>query len=494
MSRKVAVEKPQIRLWCGMCPVATLSTRESRIMSKISIIVFVCLSFALAGFGQDAASGSQIDRAIAVLRKIDVDALSQEERQKKAEAIDRAWKVLKESGDTGRLRLKNEINQIDAGKETDHFFKLNAAALLWEMGKEAESKTIASIWNTTPLSAQYNYVFYTAIEAARTKNPEVLPMLEATLKDAEGNVFFAAHSMPVYWSLTHEFIWGAYGAGALPNLQRKLETSENEVEVVSAMLRLTQAQHLPALPTIRKLASDERQQVRLNAIKSLGTFGHPQDFELLISGLKSAKGEEVFFYAFALYEFDDERAVPHLIPFLAEEEPAIKQEVMLALLRLLTPESFEAVKNAAEKVKDEKLKRFISRSILLRQEKLPDNFTELERNEQIGLLDRVRNKETYLSPDARLATKEQLREAIKEWTEKGRIYGSSFEWLGIPQMVAVGSADDIPALLEAKSKIYLRLSDEALYETRDLDTVIKYLGRKRYRKGVGVTTAAELSN
>lgn len=118
----------------------------------------------------------------------------------------------------------------------------------------------------------------------------------------------------------------------------------------------------------------------------------------------------------------------------------------------------------------------------------------MERNEQIGLLDRVRNKETYLSPDARLATKEQLREAIKEWTEKGRIYGSSFEWLGIPQMVAVGSADDIPALLEAKSKIYLRLSDEALYETRDLDTVIKYLGRKRYRKGVGVTTAAELSN
>src|SRR5690606_7709636 len=185
---------------------------------------------------------------------------------------------------------------------------------------------------------------------------------------------------------------------------------------------------------------------------------------------------------------------PHLIPFLAEEEPAIKQEVMLALLRLLTPESFEAVKNAAEKVKDEKLKRFISRSILLRQEKLPDNFTELERNEQIGLLDRVRNKDTSLSPDARLATKEQLREAIKEWTEKGRIYGSSCEWLGIPQMVAVGSADDIPALLEAKSKIYLRLSDEALYETRDLDTVIKYLGRKRYRKGVGVTTAAELSN
>ena len=112
--------------------------------------------------------------------------------------------------------------------------------------------------------------------------------------------------------------------------------------------------------------------------------------------------------------------------------------------------------------------------------------------EQAALLDEVRNRDIRLGKDARKSTNQQVVEAAKEWAAKGRIYGSSFEWVGIPQLIAAGTPGDIETLLEAKSAFYPRLSDECLYETKDIDKAIKYIGRSRYRKGVGVTAKAEL--
>lgn len=439
---------------------------------------------------QPTAKG--LDEAVKVLRGIDTDRLSDAAKTEKAKEIDAAWKKLIEAGKAGSERLKQEISAVEAGKEKDEFFMLNASAVLWEIGKESEAKTIAEIWNKTRLSVQYNYVFYTAMEAARTKKPEVMPMLRAVLKDNTGYLFFPAHAMRVTWPRTHEFVWGAYGAAGVSELQKVIETSDDVVETVSAMTLLTQAQHLPALTRIRQLAADKRDEVRFRAIKSLGIFGHPDDYEQLISGLATAKGMEAFFYAFALYEFDDERAVPHLIPLMKAEEDFVKREVMLALLRLLTPESFSAVKQEAARMPEGELKKFITRSITLRQEKLPPDFDKKSRDEQAVLLDKVRNRETLMAPDSRKATNMQLRDALKKWTEEGRIYESSFEWVGIPQMIAAGTPGDINSFLEAKSKFYLRLSDECLYETKDLDTAVKYIGRSRYRKGIGVTARAEL--
>jgi len=37
-------------------------------------------------------------------------------------------------------------------------------------------------------------------------------------------------------------------------------------------------------------------------------------------------------------------------------------------------------------------------------------------------------------------------------------------------------------ILQTKATFYRRLSDECLYEVRDLDKAIKYIGRSRYRK------------
>jgi hypothetical protein len=462
---------------------------RSRINQALGASILLILANGI--WAQAPVPSNEIESSIKVLRGIDTNKLSDAQKDEKAKQIDEAWKKLTAAGKVGVERLKKEIAAVNAEKVKDDFFMLNASALLWEINKEVEAQAIADIWKKIPLSAQYNYVFYTGIEAARTKKPEVVPMLKAVLRDDKGNLFFPLHAMHVTWPLTHEFVWGAYGPEGLPILQEIFETSDDTVELVSAMTLLTQAQHLSALPRIRQLTTDKREEVRFRAIKSLGIFGHPDDYDRLITGLGSAKGMEAFFYAFALYEFDDERAVPHLIPHLKAEEEFVKKEVMLALLRLLTPESFTAVKKEVERLPDGELKKFISRSLTLRQDRLPSDFATKSPDEQAALLDKVRNRETSLAPDAKMATNLQLRSALKEWAAKGRIYGSSFAWIGLPQIIAAGTPDDIKGLLEAKSIIYLRLSDECLYETRDIDKAVKYIGRSRYRKGIGVTLKAE---
>lgn len=433
----------------------------------------------------------RIDEAVRSLRNIKIEGLGQAQQESKAKQIDDAWKLLIDAGVKGSARLKKEIETIEIRKEQDDFFKLNATAVLWAIGKADNAEYISAIWLSTPVSTQYNYVFYTAFEAAQTQDPRVLPMLKAILKDNTGSIFVGAHAMRVAWPLSHEFVWGAYGSKGMEVLSATLESSSDPTELRSAMTLLSKAQHLPSLPKLRVLARDKRDDVRQTAITCLGRFGHPDDYAFLIAGLDSVNSGELFAYAFALYEFDDDRAVANLIPLLKNTNEQVKLEAALALLHLLTPESLAAVKSETAKVTNAELRKFMERSITLRQDKLPTDYAKKSIEEQIKILGKIRDDKLFDTPTDRKATYQQFRDATDEWKKKGRIYDSGFEWVGIKQMIETATADDIPRLLDTKASLYPRLSDECLYETSDIDTVIKYLGRSRYRTGAGVTKGSQ---
>lgn len=450
------------------------------------------LFFLTANALAQATPDKQLEDAISALRNIKGDGMTDAQQQAKAKQIDEAWKYLTANGQKSVARLKEEIQKVDSGKEKDDFFKLNATVVLWDIGKTTEADYIANIWSTTPVSTQYTYVFLTAFEAAQTQDSKVQPMLRAILGDDKGSMYVGQHAMNVGWPLSHEFIWGAYGVKGLPVLFEILEKSNDPVELRSAMIRLTQAQYLPALPKVRRLALDTRDDVRRTAITCLGKYGHPDDYDFFIKGLKSTDPQELFAFSFALYEFDDERAVPHLIPLLKTTDDQVKLEVSLALLHLLTPESLTAVKEETAKIKNVELKKFIERSITLRQDKIPADYAKKNRTQQAAVLVKIRNDKLFETPTNKKATNRQLHDALKEWKAKGRIYDSSFEWIGIMQIIGAATADDLAILLDAKSAFYKRLSDECLYETADIDKAVKYIGRSRYRRGIGVTDKAEL--
>lgn len=454
-------------------------------------LIFAFLIAAPIVFAQTPAD-PQIEKAVATLRNIHPDKFTDEQLSAKAKEIDESWKLLISKGASAAARLKQEIEKVDAGKENDDFFKLNASVVLWNIGKANEADYIAKVWTSTPIERQYTYVFLTAFEAAQTQDPRVLPMLRAILRDDKGAIYISAHAMNVAWPLSQEFVWGAYGPQALPVLAEILETSKNDIELRSAMVLLARNQYLPSLPKIRQLASSANLDVRRQAIQSLGIFGHPTDYDRLVAGLASTETKELFSHAFALYEFEDERAVSHLIPVLNKGDDQLKVEVSLALLHLLTPESLAAVKKFVAAATNAEVKEFLQRSITLREDKLPKDYATRPRAEQAKLMAGVRNDKLIVRRNDQPFTNRQMLDALKVWTEKGRIYDSGIDWVGEQRMIAAAAPENIDAIVGAKAAFYRRLSDECLYEVRDLDTVIKYAGRSRYRTGIGVTERAEL--
>jgi HEAT repeat protein len=207
----------------------------------------------------------------------------------------------------------------------------------------------------------------------------------------------------VAWPLSHEFIWGAYGSKGIPVLFEVLEESNNPTELRSAMHRLTQAQYLPSIARIRHLAVDKRSDVRRAAVMSLGKFGHPDDYEFLIDGLKSTDPDDIFAFAFALYEFDDERAAPHLLPHLKSTADNVRLEVSLALLHLLTPETLAAVERETPNITNTELRKFIERSLTLRKDKLPADYSKKNRAEQALILAKIREDRLFDSPSDKKA-------------------------------------------------------------------------------------------
>ena len=455
-------------------------------MNKLALKkIIICLLFILISLVQifpQEAGNDELDSAIKVLRKIDENTLTNEDKKNKSIEIDKAWEIIKSSGDTGLKRLKKELDLIEKTKESDDFFKLNASVLLWNIGNVSEAAAISKIWNSTSFRANYRYVFYSAFDAASTHNEKVIPMLKAVLKDNSGRIYFPQHSMNFSWPLTVEFIWGAFGHKGLPALFDVLKNSKNDIEIMSAMHILVNAQYLEALPRIRELANSKNAEVRNFAIKGLGIFGHPADSALIIKGLKS-KDADLYSYVWASYEYDDPKISPYLIPLLNNEDYNIKSEVIYALYNAVSPEGLEALVNDYKSTKDEKILKIYKKFVdpVLDYTKY-DEMTAEEKQEIISRLIDYKKVNYVLSDEDKKITYDDFIEMSKDWIKEKRISGEKYEWVRDRHVLSVTTAKDIDLLLDVKASIYLRLSDECLYETRTIDNVIKILGRRRYRK------------
>ena len=230
---------------------------------------------------------AKIEKAIATIRHFDPQSVQDSQNQEIEKEMNEAWKTLMNSGKTGLSLLKSELKNFEDAKEKNDPFKLMVASLLWKLGEWDEVKTIASIWADADLTAQYQSVFAAALEIARTQDSRALPLLAILLHDKNGNAFIAQHSLPVEWPLTIIFVWGSFGSKGIEELQHQLKTSTDEVVLANAINLLTMDADLDSLPPIRKIAREGKGDAQKEAIKSLGFFGSPEDYDFLVSGLKS---------------------------------------------------------------------------------------------------------------------------------------------------------------------------------------------------------------
>jgi hypothetical protein len=449
------------------------------------------------------AEAIALEKAVAAMRGVKPEGMSPEQQKLKALELSAAWKTLTEAGKPGTEALKAEIRKVDAAGAKDDFFRLGAGAILWQIGRLGEAETVAALWKAADsLTVHYNYVFFTAMEAAQTQDPRVIPMLTALLRQ-KGSVALPEHALNVDWTGVNAFVWGAYGPKGEPVLQKILETSADPVALEAATLLLATAQYLPALPAIRKLAAEGKEAVRTRAIWCLGTFGHPQDFDFLIKGLESKDPKAAFDYVYALYDYEDLRAAAAMVPMLASPDERLRDEVRACLEHLLTPLSLEALHKHAAAPADatDSRKRsaqdagaFVER--VLQQWHLDwAGYAAKSDKEKDALIAGLRAKaeERYvLKKDDRRLTHEDLLKAAEEWKRTNRITGGSYEWVEDRHALAASTPADINLWLEVKAKVLPRLSDECLAEARILDDIVRRLGRSRYRKEPGLTEKVEL--
>src|SRR5215510_6785694 len=421
----------------------------------------------------------KLEQAIAVLRRVDQGKLNDQQKKAKAKEIDAAWEVIKAAGKAGVARLKEEIQLIDQNKEKDDYFKLNASALLWDIGQFDEVAAIAAMWKSTPLNAQYKYVFHTAYAAAQTQDRRALPLLLACLKDNHGR-FDLLPSTMTKWLGALEILWGAFGRQGVPDLMRLIETSTDSAELESAIFLLIWTDELNALPRVREIAARGPREARLEAIRYLGFYGHPQDYYFLVAGLRSADPEEVYIHVYSLYEYEDLRAVPQLIPLLKADNEFFRREVFSTLIHLLTPASLDALRNFCEEARRNTRPDSQQRGeCSMIDSKLKDvkidlgDYANKSSQEKADLIAAARKsaEEWYRLRDAdKKLTHDQLIEAAQEWKRNGRIFGAKpmvisqlpqkdkkdntfivsfnkFDWVEERHILSAATAGDIPLLL-----------------------------------------------
>lgn len=473
---------------------ATSGAFAGRALLTTGALALLLLSAARALPAQ-AAAEQKLARAVAALRNVDPDKLTEAQRDAKTEELDEAFETIVKAGPAGALALKSELRRLDAAKQRDDRFRLAAASLLWDISKLDEAETIAAVWNTTPLKSQYYYVFYTAFGAAETRDARALPMLRAVLRDKDGEVFFTAHAMRVRWPLTHEFIWGAFGAKGAPELARRLEGAAGPVESASAVALLASAQYLPSLPRIRELAAAGTGDARHAAVRALGLFGHPQDYDFLVAGLRSPDPALAFSHAYALYEYEDLRAVPALTPLLEAADESVQAEAVAALTHLLTPAALEALrrhaaapkKTPAREASADFVKSFLEETVINW-----GAYAALSPGERESTVRNWRERRDGLKlvggGEGRPLTHAALVRLAATWQSTHRLERPGGSKIEVGEILSAATPADIDLLLDVRGALYERLSDECLYEVRRVDAALRHLGRSRYRK---VTRTAE---
>jgi hypothetical protein len=483
--------------------------RSQHVVGVAAVVVAAVLILALAAAPLHAqqspaapakssapADRASLDQAVAAMRNIDYSKMSDDEKQAQATKVVAAWDTLQAAGKDGLARLKQELKSLDEAKQSDAFFRFSASALLWQMGRLDEVDLIAAQWRTAPLTTNYNYVFYTALEAAKTQDPRALPLLRVCLADDKGGLFVAQHSLTVQWPLTHHFLWGTYGSKGLPVLAEVLKTSKDLVELKSALVLLTMSHAAEALPTIRQLVKHENADLRRDAIRALGEFGHPADYATLLAGLKSTDPEDQHAYVFALYEYGDLRCVAEVVPLLKSPHDKVHREAVATLMHLVCPASLEALERwSREAPTDEEKARcqnyvakWLEEAKLTwdaYQAKSPD-----ERRASAARLRATNEVKFVLQKDDRKMTHDELLAAVKEWREKHTIEGGTFEWAEDRHVLSAATTADLDLLRDLAASLYWRLSDECLYEVQTISGLIRRLGRSRYRTDVDQTEKA----
>ncbi len=450
-----------------------------------ALVTIASLAAILSQAAFAAADGIVVDpalsAAVAAMRGIDFDSVLCEEREAKAQEIDAAWETLIGAGPAGRAALLAELDALESGGDEDDYFRLSAAALLWRIGGLDEATMIADTWRQVPFEKQYPYVFYTAYEAALTRDLRALPMLVTFLGDKSGSMFLPQHCLDIEWPLALEFVWGAYGPAGYPVLLEIAVESGDATMAESALTALCTSEYAEALPVARRLAIEGKTAgIRRAAIRLLGWHGRARDWELLLIGLTSDDVDDIQACLWALYQFGDERAVSYVTPFCDHPDPWVRDEALALLALMCTSESIWAIHQVCEERPDcLDLHDYecYADAVLWMAGLDWEAYSALPPAGRERAIAQARAILYGPRPGAAQLARSEALAILEQWAEQGYIDCDGLEDAE-NQIAAALGRDDIDALQELRASIYRRISDEAMYDAGRVERMIQKIVRR----------------
>jgi HEAT repeat protein len=448
-------------------------------------VVLSALAFATAQQTAPPAVPDDLAKAIAEMRNLP-EKLTGKESDERGPRIQAAWETLIAAKDAGATALLAEAARLDATKQKDDRFRLGAAAVVWQIGRFDRVADVVTLWGNADFAVKYTYAFLVGFDAARDGDERALPLLVALLRDQRGRHFVADHVMDLGWPLTHDFLWGPMGRKAVPALEKVLATAKDPTVVSSAIELLAGCWDVATLPRLRAVAGDAADGARTAAIRVLGRFGHPNDFEFLCAGLADRDPRVASAHVNALCAFGDLRAVPRLLPLLTSSDQDLRLHALGALGALATVDGLEAFAGV------DKTKRGMFAAGPPQFHALDvswDAYQKLDRAERGKVLAKARAKvedEFRLQEGDRKLTHEEFESACKSWIAASRISDEEHSWIESRHVLAAVTPADVPLLLDVRGRVFRRLSDECLEEVGILDKILSRLVRSQYRAEPGV--------
>ena len=446
--------------------------RGSAIRPFLPAALATALLLAIAG-PVLGASESGLDASVHALRRIDPSSVTEENREEMSLRVDAAWRSLGEAGEAGAERLVAELRTLDRSGEADDFFRLGAGALIFLICGEDRAADVAAAWDgARSFDANYSYVFYTAFEAARSRTLGASPILLPLLRDRDGSVFLELHQLPVRWPLTLKFVYGVRGAAGPAELRPVLDSATDPVTLRNAIVLLAEDVDERSRPSLRRLAA-RTDAVGSEAIRALGVIGHPDDFDLLASLLRSGDAERRLDGAFALWEYEDLRAVPLLRPLLEDPDERVRDEARGALFHLACRASWDPLAAEPSRPDETPSAEF-------------DAYKAADSPKRNAILARWRKHSNDVSEEF----SGSWAARVAEFRRTGTFDFDRAEPPDTPEDLAPLRATDLPALLELRAFYARRLSDECLGPISRIDRLIRHSARLAYRRETGLTERA----
>jgi hypothetical protein len=430
---------------------------------------------------------ASLEDAVAELRRVDPERLSDGEKAKKGRALDAAWQRLRAEPERALAALKAEHDRVIAAGERDDYFAIEAAHLVFVMAGLREISTVERMYRGVEPSVNFRLAFETLGRMAATRDPRVLPVLRGALAIGPdtGEVFFPQHVLRVVWPQTIDFVFAPYGPGLCAFAADEAPGSTSPAVLRSAAYLFAVNRCVDALPIVRRLATSDDPVVVMSALRALGFLGGPEDRALIERFAADPRADVRHASAFALYELGDPASTPVLRRLLDDPEERVRKEAIAGLFHLIDADGARAIlarhRASADPAEREAIERFVqdlAEEVDAPSAPLMSGDPGAWAN-AIAAYWRKRDHFFDLGPEDRALTRRELVDALARWNAAGTIEEEETRWVEHRHVLSVATADDIPALLSIRGRVLERHSDEALEEVKIIDRLTQVLHRRR---------------